>query len=151
MKTIKFILSAILVTFMLSCNNDDDNNPMTCSTQGLFYTLGSSAQITATDASLSADYFPNNTIVNNQPVPAIEISGSDSNGDFIVFVTEVVTLNASGTAELIIGSGPNEMINVICLASATTVGGTMRYGFSGTYNGQSISGEFCVTVDSVNP
>ena len=84
-------------------------------------------------------------------LPAIEISGGDSNGDFIVFVTEVVTLNASGTAELIIGSGPNEMINVICLASDTTIGGTMRYGFSRTYNGQSISGEFCVTVDSNNP
>lgn len=154
MKTIKHFLIAILaVTFFFNCNNDDDNNPETCNNQGLYYTLGNSSQITAPEINLTTDLFPNNTIdpISNQPIPAVEIYGNDSNGDFVVFVTEVLTLNASGDADLIIGNGASETVSVTCLATDNVVGGLMRFALSGMYNNQSISGEYCVTIDSVNP
>lgn len=154
MKTIKHFLIAILaVTIFFNCNNDDDNNPETCNNQGLYYTLGNSPQITAPEINLTTDLFPNNTIdpISNQPIPAVEIYGNDSNGDFVVFVTEVLTLNATGDADLIIGNGASETVSVTCLATDNVVGGLMRFTLSGMYNNQSISGEYCVTIDSVNP
>ena len=148
----KLVLLFSITLISTSCNNDDDNNPQTCTTQGLFYRLGSS-NLSALEADLTTDLFPNNSIdpVTNQSVPAVEIFGNDSNGDFVVFVTEVLTVNATGTAELIIGNGNSETINVTCLVTDTVVGGAMRFEISGTYNSTALSGEYCVTIDSVNP
>lgn len=151
MKKINVLFITILAATLFSCNNDDDNNLQTCNNQGLLYTLGSSANIFALEADLATDLFPNNTIVNNQSVPSVEIYGNDSNGDFVVFTTDVLTINATGTGDLIIGNGLTEMINVTCLATDNVVGGLMRFQLSGTYNSNVISGEYCVTIDSVNP
>lgn len=151
MKQCKFLLILVLMTTAFSSCNNDDANLETCNNYGLSYTLGNSAAVLASDIDLKTELFPNNTIVNGQSVPSIEIYGYDANNDFIVFTTEVLILNASGIANLSIGSANNEIINVTCLATDNTVGGVLRFQFSGTYNNNSIQGEFCVIIDSVKP
>jgi len=155
MKTLKIknlFVIILYITTLHSCNNDDDNNPQTCNNQGLYYTLGSNS-VSAPETDLTTDLFPNNSIdpLSNQPIPAVEIYGNDSNGDFVVFVTEVLNLNATGNADLIIGNNPTEVITVTCLATDNVVGGLMRYQISGTYNNMTLNGEYCVTIDSVTP
>ncbi len=132
-------LILLLAIFITSCNNDDDSLTQTCTTQGLFYTIGSSAQVFETEANLTTDFF-----INSSNGPEVEIYGSA-----VVFVTTTVNLNQTGTAVITIGNGPTETVAVACLATDMVVGGTMRFAFNGTYGGNPITGEFCVTIDAV--
>lgn len=156
MKNIILVFIAISAIIFYSCSKDkDDELPTptpTCNYSGLSYQLNNTT-ILAPEVNLQTEIFPNNSFdpITNQPIPAVEIYGNDANGDFIVFVTEVLTVNATGTAELSIGSGTNQIINVTCLANDNTVGGNMRYQISGIYNNQNLSGEYCVIIDAINP
>jgi len=136
LKTVFFLT---LVTFFTSCNNDDDGITLTCTTQGLFYDLGTNPQVFEPEANLTTEFF-----ITSSNGPEVEIYGAG-----IVFVTTTVNLNQTGTAFLTIGSGPTETLNVVCLATGLAVGDTMRFAFNGTYNGDPIAGEFCVTIDAV--
>lgn len=152
-KTILFLIILYIGT-VFSCDKDnDDENPVpTCNYSGLSYQLNNTS-ILAPEANLQTEIYPNNSIdaVTNQAVPSVEIYGNDANSDFIVFTTEVLTINTNGAAELSIGSGSNQIINVTCLANDNSVGGNMRYQLSGIYNNQNISGEYCVIIDAINP
>ena len=148
--------NALLLLFLftiISFSCDDEETPSNiCTYAGLSYQLNNTV-ILAPEANLQTEIFPNNSfdVTTNQPIPAVEIYGYDANGDFIVFTTEVLTVNASGTADLIIGSGINQIINVTCLANDNIVGGNMRYQISGIYNNQNLSGEYCVIIDAIIP
>ncbi len=145
-KTQAFFAVLTVLIILISCSNDDDNNPQTCNNQGLAYELNANGTIIlAPEANLTTDLFP------NQSTGVVEIFGNDSNGDFIVFTTDVITLNAMGTGDLIIGGMPNDTVNVTCIATDNVVGGLMRFELSGNYNNAPIDGEYCVTIDSVNP
>ncbi|RAJ11874.1 hypothetical protein [Olleya aquimaris] len=137
LKTVFFI---IIISFLSSCNNDDDGVLTTCTTQGLFYDLGVNPQVFIPEANLTTDFF-----VTSSNGPEVEIYGSG-----IVFVTTTVNLNQTGNGTLIIGNGPNETVNVSCVATGSMVGDTMRFVFNGVYNGDPITGEFCVTIDVVH-
>lgn len=156
MKKIILVFVAISSIIFYSCDKDNDDElptpTPTCNYSGLSYQLNNTS-ILAPEVNLQTEIYPNNTIdpITNQPIPAVEIYGNDANGDFIVFSTEVLTVNATGTAELSIGSGTNQIINVTCLANDNVVGGNMRYQISGTYNSQALSGEYCVIIDAINP
>ncbi len=156
MKKIILVLAAISSIIIYSCSKDNDDTLLTptstCNYSGLSYQLNNTS-ILAPEVNLQTEIFPNNSIdpVTNQPVPAVEIYGNDANGDFIVFVTEVLTINSSGFADFSIGSGATEQINVTCIANDNVVGGNMRFQISGTYNNQPLTGEYCVIIDAINP
>lgn len=156
MKKILIFIAVISSIIIYSCDKDHDDDTSsptpTCNYSGLSYQLNNTS-ILAPEVNLQTEIFPNNSFdpITNQPIPAVEIYGNDANGDFIVFVTEVLTVNATGTAELSIGSGTNQIINVTCLANDNVVGGNMRYQISGTYSSQPLSGEYCVIIDAINP
>lgn len=153
MKRLLIFISALSIIFYTCDNDDDASTPISkCNYSGLSYDLNNTT-ILAPETNLQTEIFPNNSIDpnTNLPIPAVEIYGNDANGDFIVFVTEVVTVGSSGSADFSIGSGSNETINVTCLANDNTVGGNMRYQISGTYNSQPLTGEYCVIIDAINP
>jgi hypothetical protein len=138
LNTLKTILLLILTIAISSCtNNDDDGITTTCTTQGLFYDLGTNPQVFEPEVNLTTDFF-----ITSSNGAEVEIYGSN-----VVFVTTTVNLNQTGTGTLLIGNGPTETINVTCLATGTAVGDVMRFVFNGTYNGDPITGEYCVTID----
>ena len=140
LNTLKTIFLLVITIAFSSCtNNDDDGTTLTCTTQGMFYDLGTNPQVFIPEANLTTDFY-----ITSSNGPEVEIYGAG-----IVFVTTTVNQNQTGTGTLIIGSGPNETINVTCLVTGTTVGDVMRFLFNGTYNGNQITGEFCVTIDVV--
>ncbi|WP_452223089.1 hypothetical protein [Lacinutrix chionoecetis] len=138
MKILKVLfLLVVTITFSSCTNNDDDGITTTCTTQGLFYDLGTNAQVFEPEVNLTTDFY-----ITSSNGPEVEIYGAG-----VVFVTTEVTLNATGTAMLILNNGPNANVYVTCLATGTNVGDTMRFIFNGIYNGDPITGEFCVTID----
>lgn len=138
--TLKTVALIVLAVFMSSCtNNDDDGVTTTCTTQGMFYDLGANPQVFIPEANLTTEFF-----ITSSNGPEVEIYGSG-----IVFVTTTVIAGQNGTCFLTIGNGPTETLNVSCVVTSNVVGGTMRFFYNGMYNGNTITGEFCVTIDAV--
>ena len=134
-----FFLTATLGVLSFSCSNDDDATFTTCTTQGLFYDLGTSPQVFEPEANLTTDFF-----ITSGNGPEVEIYGP-----VVTFVTTAVNLGDTGTAMLTLNGLATETVAVTCLATGNNVGDTMRFAFNGTYVGDPISGEFCVTIDVV--
>ncbi|MCT4630978.1 hypothetical protein [Winogradskyella sp.] len=147
MKTIKkTLLLVLLITVSFSCDNDDGNAPNenVCTYEGLtFEDPNNNTNILIPEADLQTEYFPNN---GGPGIPAVEIYETSNPGN-LWFLTDVVTLNATGTGTIGIG-GTNYPCTVICQRAGTQVGEEMR--FDVVFNGGN-EAEFCVVIDSVNP
>lgn len=150
MRTLKTLLILILAITFFNCSNDDDiNNPPVnangCNYQGLTFEDNANNTMTLIpESDLTTDFFPNN---NGPGIAAVEIFQSSGTGS-MVFVTDVVTLNAAGTGTLML-NGTSYIVNVVCQIAGTTVGGEFRFDIvEPTLN---IEAEFCVIIDAVIP
>ncbi|WP_291869868.1 hypothetical protein [Maribacter sp.] len=141
----KLILVLTIALSFLSCDNDDNNatNASACNYEGLSYLdTSNNDQTLIPEASLTTGYYPNNGGIG---VPAVEIYKTDDIS--MVFTTNVVTLNGTGTGDLIINNGQNITVNVTCQRAGTAVGEEFRYDVTAS----GIEVEFCVVIDEVNP
>lgn len=151
MKTIlKTTISIVLIiTLLISCDNDSSPSPndTQCNYQGLSYLdTSNNTQILIPEANLNTQFFPN---ANNGPYgnPGVEIAGTAPNGDFVFFVTNVITENTTGVVRdfTINGEQIQGITSVTCQRAGTLVGEEFRYDIT-------ISGfetEFCVIIDEV--
>lgn len=138
-----FLIFLAIITF--SCDNDADPSPNDnqCNYEGFtFLDTSNNIQTLIAEADLTTDFFPNN---GGPGIPGIEIYETANPGN-MNFITDVVTLNASGSGTLQL-NGTNYAINVICQRAGTAVGDEFRFDL--TSNG--VEAEFCVTIDNVTP
>lgn len=142
--TALFIIVTLFASY--SCDGDDEDSPNyeECNYQGLAYQdTVNNIGIFAEETNLSTELFLNGTTTG---VPDLEIYGNATTGEFTVFTTSHVTLNASGGSSIII-AGTTYPITVTCLRAGTSVGDEFRFNITG--NG--INGEYCVVIDTVIP
>jgi len=143
MKTITKNSAVILFLFAIifigvSCGPQDDN-----SSQGEEYQCNYSGYSTTTntytnipESDLTTDFF-----YTSSNGPEVEIYLTSNPGDFN-FITTVVTLNATGTGLLQIGSN-TQTVNVTCHKAGNAVG--EEFWFEVT--GNNIDSQFCVVID----
>ncbi|ADV51252.1 hypothetical protein I2486_19765 [Cellulophaga sp. E16_2] len=140
-----FFLVMTVAFCFLSCDNDDGNatNESQCNYEGLsYYDVDNDDETLIPESNLTTTYYPNNS---GPGIPAVEIYKTDDVS--MVFTTDVVTLNATGTGDLTINNGQTTTVNVICQRAGTAVGEEFRYDI--TLSGFEV--EFCVVIDGVNP
>ncbi|MDO6600225.1 hypothetical protein [Tenacibaculum sp. 1_MG-2023] len=147
MKTI--LKLTLLFTFFLTlfnCDNDNGNAPNQniCNYEGLtFLDSSNNTQTILPETQLQTDFFPNN---GGPGIAAVEIYETSNPGN-IWFITDVVTLNGTGTGTLGIGN-TNYTVNVTCQRAGTMIGEEFRFDIV-TTNGS--EGELCVVIDNVTP
>lgn len=147
MKTpLKMLLTLIVVVTFFNCSNDDDiNNPAVnvsaCTYAGFtFLDTGNNTQTLIPESDLTTDFFPNSLGLGMPQIEIFQTSGPSN----MVFVTDVVTLNATGTGILQINTDVYT-VNVVCQRAGTAVGDEFR--FDVTAAGLEV--EFCVVTDGV--
>lgn len=135
----KIIFLALICLAVSSCNNDDDMDPNTCNVQGFTFSYGNESGFIP-ESDLTTELDPNGS-------PALmEIYGFVG-PDTVVFTAPY---NSDG-GDIIINGLPSETISASLDVSGTNVGDLIRYSLTGTYQGQPLTGEFCVVVDLVRP
>lgn len=140
-----YLGSLIALILLFGCDNDDGNAPNQnqCNFAGLTFTDNNNSTNTLlAEANLTTDFFPNQ---NGNGIGAMEVYETANPSNFW-FMTDVVTLNASGTATMGIG-GTNYTVNVVCQRAGNAVGEEFRYDI--TSGG--IEGELCIVIDNVTP
>lgn len=145
MKTIFKLAMGIMAIMMMSCDNDNGNTPnqTVCTYEGLtYYDNNQNTQTLIPEANLTTEYFQN---TNGTNIPEVEIYKTDDIS--MVFTTDVVTLNATGTGSLIINNDQAVNVTVTCQRSGSQVGDELRYDITHT----GFEAEFCVTIDDVTP
>ena len=129
-----------------SCDNDSTPTPNDnqCNYQGFTFVDPANNIYTAfQDSDLSTEFFPNN---GGPGIPAIEIYET-SNGGQNHFVTDVVTLNATGSGTVTI-NGIDYPVTVTCQRAGTAVGDEFRFDIVGTGG---VEAEYCGVIDTVIP
>ena len=148
--SVTVLLSITAILFIGSSCGSDDPLPQQqdpCTHNGWFYqaTL-TDYEYLIEDADLSVQFFPN---ASNGPYgsPGFEISGTDSEGHFMSFITGVLTVNATGTPLSLTDNGVEAegTITLTCLEAGTAVGDRARYNIEGP--GYQI--EICALIDEV--
>jgi|GEM_PF-4229446 len=139
MKTFKLIsIFFLFATLMVSCGaNDDDSNDQTCNQQGWAYVNGSNSGLIPGD--IGAVHDP------NAPVPKTEIFSLGST-ESVIFIVDYLS---GGGAMLNINNQGLEPVTATVITVGPNLGDPVRYSISGTYQGQPIEGEFCVTVGQI--
>ena len=147
MKIMKIVfLIIVTATLFFSCDNDSSSSPndTQCNFDGLtFLDTSSNVQTLIAETLLTTDFFPNN---GGAGIPGVEIFGTATTGEFVVFVTDVVTLNATGPGSISV-NGTNYPVTVTCQRAGTAVGDEFRFDLVGS----GAEAEYCVVIDSVNP
>ncbi len=149
----KHILFFLLFTsFIISIgcqkNNTPTPNDTQCNYNGLIWydTIGNS-NIYISDSNLNTQFFMN---ASNGPYGdiGIEIAGSDANGEFIHFVTNVITTGSSGLGYITLSNtGQTKTVNVSCIrSSGQQVGDEYKYDVE---VGGNYMFEYCVKIDEV--
>ncbi|HLV39150.1 hypothetical protein [Xanthomarina sp.] len=144
--TMKSLILLVFALTLFNCDNDDDHavNVDVCNYEGLTILDTNGATHTLLpEAQLQTEFFPNN---GGPGVAAVEIYETSNPGD-MWFLTEVVTLNGTGSGTIGIG-GTNYPCTVTCQRAGTAVGDEFRFDVVIPGVGEA---EFCVIIDSVNP
>lgn len=145
MKTL-FKFAIILILFV-HCDNDSTSyeNDDQCNYQGLSWVdSANNTTVEISDTALSTKLFASATAGGN-PAPYLEISGVNSAGTSVLFITSQILIGSS-KGKLIIDGGDSQSVNVTCQRAGTAVGDEFRYDVV-TLNG--LEFEFCVTIDQV--
>jgi len=146
--TIVLFLTAIL--FIGSSCGDDTPTPAPpedpCNYQGLSYTLPSASyEYLIPEEDLNTQFFPN---ASNGPYgnPGIEIAGTDTNGQFMFFTTNVITEDETGAVlSFTIDGVEVPGVTVTCTKAGALVGDEVRY----VVHKSGAVIEFCVVIDEV--
>ena len=118
-----------------------------CTQNGWFYqaTL-TDYEFLINDADLRIQFFPN---ASNGPYgnPGFEISGTNEEGVFVAFITDILTEGGTGVPLSLTSDGVEAQgtIVVTCLEAGTAVGDRARYNIEGP--GYQI--EICALIDEV--
>jgi len=147
--SIPFILLLLTIGFIgSSCGGDplpQQTDP--CDHNGWFYqaTL-TDYEYLIDDTDLSVQFFPN---ASNGPFgnPGFEISGTNAEGHFMLFVTDVITAGGTGVPLTLSDDSVDAegTITLSCLEAGTSVGDSVRYNIEGP--GYQI--EICALIDQV--
>lgn len=146
-KLLPKIIILLTLTFVFTqCDNDNGNSPNQnqCNYAGLtFLDPNNNTQTLIPESDLTTDFFPNNNGPGN---PGVEVYKT-SNAGSVWFITNVVTLNATGIGTLGI-NGNTYNVTVTCQRAGTAVGDEFRFDIVLSTGEES---ELCVVIDNVTP
>ena len=143
-----FLLLTAIIFIGSSCGGDPlPQQADSCDHNGWFYqaTL-TDYEYLIDDTALSVQFFPN---ASNGPFgnPGFEISGTNAEGHFMLFVTDVITAGGTGVPLTLSDDSVDAegTITLSCLEAGTSVGDRVRYNIEGP--GYQI--EICALIDQV--